>query len=306
MIAVVTNIDADHLGTLRAATSSGSSRSFVEFLHNLPFYGLAVLCSDDANARELIPQIGRPRRELWLRRARRRPRVRRRAAGAALAFQGAATERREPLTVELNLAGRAQRAQLARGDRRGTRSSRSPTRRSQRALGEFPGHRPPPAVLRRRRRRRPGASRSSTTTATTRPRSRRRLRGRARRWPGRRLVLVFQPHRYTRTRDLLDEFAQVLADVDALLVTEVYPAGEAPIAGADGKSLCRAVRARGRSSRSSRGARRAAGSARRDPARRRRRAHAWAPAASARPRRPCRERSPRARRSGCRNERVAA
>jgi UDP-N-acetylmuramate--alanine ligase len=65
-------------------------------------------------------------------------------------------------------------------------------------------------------------------------------------WPQRRLVLAFQPHRYTRTRDLLDEFADVLAEADVLVLTEVYPAGEAPIAGADGKSLARAVRARGR------------------------------------------------------------
>ena len=65
-------------------------------------------------------------------------------------------------------------------------------------------------------------------------------------WPGRRLVLVFQPHRYTRTRDLLDDFANVLAGVDVLLVTEVYAAGEAPIKGADGRAICRAVRSRGK------------------------------------------------------------
>jgi UDP-N-acetylmuramate--alanine ligase len=65
-------------------------------------------------------------------------------------------------------------------------------------------------------------------------------------WPQRRILLAFQPHRYSRTRDLLDDFARVLAGVDALIVTEVYPAGEAPIAGADGKALARAVRARGR------------------------------------------------------------
>jgi UDP-N-acetylmuramate--alanine ligase len=65
-------------------------------------------------------------------------------------------------------------------------------------------------------------------------------------WPDRRLVLAFQPHRYTRTRDLLDDFAQVLSGADALLVAEVYPAGEAPIAGADAKALCRAIRSRGR------------------------------------------------------------
>ena len=64
-------------------------------------------------------------------------------------------------------------------------------------------------------------------------------------WPGRRIVLVFEPHRFTRTRDLLDDFAQVLSTADALVVAEVYPAGEAPIPGADGKALCRAIRSRG-------------------------------------------------------------
>ena len=66
-------------------------------------------------------------------------------------------------------------------------------------------------------------------------------------WPDRRLVVVFQPHRYTRTRDLLDDFSQVLAEQDPLFVTEVYAAGEVPIGGADGRSLCRAIRARGQS-----------------------------------------------------------
>ena len=65
-------------------------------------------------------------------------------------------------------------------------------------------------------------------------------------WPERRILLVFQPHRYTRTRDLLDDFARVLSGVDALIVTEVYAAGEAPIAGADGKAICRAIRSHGR------------------------------------------------------------
>jgi UDP-N-acetylmuramate--alanine ligase len=65
-------------------------------------------------------------------------------------------------------------------------------------------------------------------------------------WSGRRIVLAFQPHRYTRTRDLLDDFARVLSNVDALIVTEVYAAGEAPIAGADGKAICRAIRSHGR------------------------------------------------------------
>ena len=76
-------------------------------------------------------------------------------------------------------------------------------------------------------------------------RDRRDLEAARQGWPGRRIVLAFQPHRYTRTRDLLDEFAQVLSGADALVVAEVYAAGEAPIAGADGKALCRAIRSRG-------------------------------------------------------------
>jgi UDP-N-acetylmuramate--alanine ligase len=64
-------------------------------------------------------------------------------------------------------------------------------------------------------------------------------------WPSRRLVLAFQPHRYSRTRDLLDDFGRTLSDCDVLLVTEVYPAGETPISGADGRAICRAVRTRG-------------------------------------------------------------
>jgi UDP-N-acetylmuramate--alanine ligase len=88
-----------------------------------------------------------------------------------------------------------------------------------------------------------GPSPSSTITAIT-PRKSRGLQA-LRGYAGRRLVLAFQPHRYTRTRDLIDDFAKVLSAADALLITEVYAAGEAPIAGADGRAICRAVRSRG-------------------------------------------------------------
>ena len=83
------------------------------------------------------------------------------------------------------------------------------------------------------------------TTAITRPRWRRRSRRLRQGYPGRRVVLAFQPHRYTRTRDLLDDFARVLRRPTCCCVTEVYAAGEAPIAGADGRAICRAVRSRG-------------------------------------------------------------
>ena len=115
----------------------------------------------------------------------------------------------------------------------------------QRALEEFQGVGRRFQIARRDRARQGHAQCWSTTTAIIRanspPCSRRRAAA------GReRLVVAFQPHRYTRTRDLLDDFANVLAEVDVLVLTEVYPAGEAPIAGADGRALARAVRARGK------------------------------------------------------------
>ena len=114
-------------------------------------------------------------------------------------------------------------------------------------------------------------------------------------WPDRRIVLVFQPHRYTRTRDLLDDFAKVLSEPDALVVAEVYAAGEPPIAGADAKSLCRAIRSRGRLDPvHARRARRAAAGARRHRPRRRCRADHGRRAASAPPRTSCRAGSPHA------------
>ncbi len=95
-------------------------------------------------------------------------------------------------------------------------------------------------------RRRAAASRWSTTTATTRPRWQPRSKPRAARFPGRRIVLAFQPHRFTRTRDLFEDFVKVLSTVDALLLAEVYPAGEQPIVAADGRALARAVRVAGK------------------------------------------------------------
>jgi UDP-N-acetylmuramate--alanine ligase len=243
MVAIVTNVDADHLGT-HGGDFEKLKGSFVEFLHNLPFYGLAVICDDDANARELIPQIARPYLTYGF------------AAGAdvrAVDVQRLAGRSkftvlrpggRPPLAVTLNLPGRhnvlnslaaiAVATELEIDDaaiQRALAGFQGIERRLQ-WLGDVDlgggrvtlvddyGHHP-------------------TEIAAT-------VEAVRQGWPDRRVVLVFQPHRYTRTRDLLDEFAQVLADADALVVAEVYPAGEAPIAGADGKSLCRAIRTRGR------------------------------------------------------------
>ena len=243
MIAIVTNVDADHLGT-HGGDFGKLKQSFVDFLHNLPFYGLAVICNDDLNARELIPDIARPYLTYGFDETAdvRAVEVERHAGQSKFTVlrPGGAN----PLPVTLNLPGRhnvlnalaviAVATELEIDDaaiQRALAGFQGIERRLQWiadvdcgagkvTIVDDYGHHP-------------------TEIAAT-------VEAARQGWPGRRVVLVFQPHRYTRTRDLFDEFAQVLADSDALIVAEVYPAGEAPIPGADGKALCRAIRTRGR------------------------------------------------------------
>ena len=242
MIAIVTNVDADHLGT-HGGDFAKLKESFVEFLHNLPFYGLAIVCIDDAEAAGLIPSIARPYLTYGFGEDADVRAVNVDRRGALSRFD-VLRPGREPLAVSLNLPGRhnvlnalaaiAVATELEVDDaaiQRALAGFQGIDRRLQ-WLGDVQvaagrvtlvddyGHHP-------------------TEVAAT-------LEAARQGWPDRRVVLVFQPHRYTRTRDLLDEFARVLSDADALVVAEVYPAGEAPIAGADAKSLCRAIRSRGR------------------------------------------------------------
>jgi UDP-N-acetylmuramate--alanine ligase len=243
MIAIVTNVDADHLGT-HGGDFGKLKQSFVEFLHNLPFYGLAVICNDDLNARELIPDIARPYLTYGFDETAdvRAVEVERHAGQSKFTVlrPGGAN----PLPVTLNLPGRhnvlnalaviAVATELEIDDAA-----------IQRALAGFQG------IERRLQWIADVDSRAGKITIVDdyghHPTEIAATVEAARQgWPDRRVVLVFQPHRYTRTRDLFDEFAQVLADSDALIVAEVYPAGEAPIPGADGKALCRAIRTRGR------------------------------------------------------------
>jgi len=239
----VTNVDADHLGT-HGGDFGKLKLSFVEFLHNLPFYGLAVICNDDANARDLIPQIARPYitygfDETADVRAVEIERLPGRSKFTVLRPNGA-----PPLPVTLNLPGRHNILNALAAISVATEVEID-DQAIQRALASFQG-------IERRLQWlgdiETGAGRVTlvddyghhpTEVAAT-------VEAARQGWPDRRVVLVFQPHRYSRTRDLLDEFAQVLADSDALVVAEVYPAGEAPIPGADGKALCRAIRSRGR------------------------------------------------------------
>jgi UDP-N-acetylmuramate--alanine ligase len=242
MMAVVTNIDNDHLGT-HGGDFQKLRHSFLEFLHNLPFHGLAVLCADDPELARLMPEVGRPISAYGFGedadfRAVNVQRDHHRTSFTALRKSYPSLD----VTVNLpglhnvlnSLAAIAVATDLGIEDaaiQRGLEGFQGIDRRLQ-VVGELPmaggdvtvvddyGHHP-------------------TEIAAT-------LDALRQAYAGRRILLVFQPHRFTRTRDLMDDFARVLADADTLLVTEVYAAGESHIEGADGRAICRAVRGRGK------------------------------------------------------------
>jgi|HigsolmetaAR202D_1030399.scaffolds.fasta_scaffold01612_2 UDP-N-acetylmuramate--alanine ligase len=242
MIAIVTNVDNDHLVT-HEGDFERLKQSFVEFLHNLPFYGLAVICADDPEAYGLLPRISRPVVTYGIEHEADVRAVNIVREGLKTRFD-VLRAGRPPLSITLNRPGthnvlnalaaiavatelevsdsaiQNALARFAGIDRRLQQNGDVQTPNGRVTLVDDYGHHP-------------------REIAAT-------LEAIRQGWPGRRIVLAFQPHRYTRTRDLLDDFANVLAGVDALLVTEVYAAGETPISGADGKAICRAVRSHGR------------------------------------------------------------
>jgi len=242
LLAVVTNIDNDHLGT-HDGDFNRLRQSFVDFLHNLPFYGLAVLCADDAEVRGILPRVGRPMVTYGIEEGADVRAVNLVRQGPQTSFEVLRPAHAKPLAITVNLPGRhnvqnslaavAVASELGIEDaaiQRALAKFQGVDRRLQ-YVGQLPvgsgkadviddyGHHP--TEIR------------ATLDAVRQA------------YPGRRIVLAFQPHRYTRTRDLLDDFAGVLSAADVLLVTEVYAAGEAPISGADGRAICRAVRSRG-------------------------------------------------------------
>jgi UDP-N-acetylmuramate--alanine ligase len=241
MISIVTNIDNDHLAT-HDGDFSRLKQSFVDFLHNLPFYGLAVLCADDAHVTSILEAVGRPFVTYGF-----GPEADIRAVdivrdGVRSRYQ-ALRQGREPLDITINLPGRHNVLNSLAAVAVATELDIADAA-IQRALAHFQG------IDRRLQQlgdlQWPGGralliddyGHHPTEVAAT-------LEAVRQGWPTRRLVLAFQPHRYSRTRDLLDDFARCLSECDVLLVTEVYAAGEAPIAGADGRAICRAVRTRG-------------------------------------------------------------
>jgi UDP-N-acetylmuramate--alanine ligase len=241
MIAIVTNIDNDHL----AAHDGDFSRlrqSFVDFLHNLPFYGLAVLCADDDCVRGILEAVGRPFVTYGFAEGSDIRAVNVVRDGLRSHYE-ALRAGHVPLPLTINLPGRhnvlnslaavAVATELGIADaaiQRALANFQGIDRRLQ-PLGEIAWNGGSASLL-------DDYGHHPTEVAAT-------LEAVRQGWPARRLVLVFQPHRYTRTRDLLDDFGRVLGGCDVLLVTEVYAAGETPIAGADGRAICRAVRSRG-------------------------------------------------------------
>jgi len=244
VISVVTNIDADHMETY-GHDFNRLKQTFVDFLNRLPFYGVAVVCQDDPNVREILPQVSKqvmryglsPEADIYAENIR--------AEGGRMVFEVVWREGGDRLPVTLNapgthnvlnaLAAIGVATELQVADAaivKALAEFKGVGRRFQRygevALpqgGRFTliddyGHHP--------------VEMAATLSAA---------RGA---FPGRRLVLAFQPHRYTRTRDCFESFVKVLSDVDALLLADVYAAGEAPIVAADARALARALRVAGK------------------------------------------------------------
>lgn len=241
MIAIVTNIDHDHMETYENSYAR-LQETFVEFLHHLPFYGLAVLCLDDEGVREIIPSLSKPMVTYGVHEDADFRAVNIRQEGMHTHFTVERRGNYDLLDVTLNmpgwhnmlnaLAAIAVATKLAVDDvaiQASLQAFKGIGRRFQ-LQGDLPfnngvitlvddyGHHP-------------------REIAAT-------LEALKQAWPTRRSIVIFQPHRYTRTRDLFEDFAQVLAGVDVLILMDIYPAGESVITGADGRSLSRAIRLR--------------------------------------------------------------
>ena len=243
LVAIVTNIDADHLENY-GGDFARVQAAFAEFLHRLPFYGLAVLCIDDAEVAALAADTSR---HIMTTDSPTHADVRAedvRQHGGCMHFTLCLPDgTRTP--IQLALPGRHNVQNALAAATVGWQLGVEPEAIA-RALQKFAGIGRRFNLLAQLRTAK-GATVQLVDDYGHHPKELEAVFAAARGgWPDKRLVVAFQPHRYSRTRDLLDDFAGVLSSVDALVLTEVYPAGEAPIAGADAKSLARAIRARGR------------------------------------------------------------
>ncbi len=252
VLAVVTNIDADHMETY-GHYFGRLRQAFLDFVQHLPFYGTAVLCVDDPNVREIMPAVTKPITTYGLSGSAQIRALNVKADAGRMRFNVVRSDARgtrlPDLEVMLNLAGTHNvlnsLAAIAVGMEVG-----APDAAIVRALAGFKG------VGRRFQRYGdialdPNAKAGGRYTLiddyghhpTEMAATLAAVRGA---FPGRRVVLAFQPHRYTRTRDCFEDFVKVLSTVEVLLLTEVYAAGEAPIVAADGRALARAVRVQGK------------------------------------------------------------
>ena len=243
LVAIVTNIDADHLENY-GGDFANVQAAFAEFLHRLPFYGLAVLCIDDP---EVTALAGNTSRHVITYGFAADADVRAedvRQDGGCMRFTLCLPDAtRTP--IELALPGRHNVQNALAAATVGWQLGIAPDTIAQ-ALQKFAGIGRRFNLLAQLRTAK-GATVQLVDDYGHHPKELEAVFAAARGgWPDKRLVVAFQPHRYSRTRDLFDDFAGVLSSVDALVLTEVYPAGEQPIAGADAKSLARAIRARGR------------------------------------------------------------
>ncbi|MEQ5874412.1 UDP-N-acetylmuramate--L-alanine ligase [Pseudoalteromonas sp. NFXS39] len=242
MVSVITNVEEDHMDTYGGSLEKMKD-TYVDFIHNLPFYGLAVVCIDSEVAAELIPRFGRPV-ITYGESAEADYRMADFSQTANTCSFNVVNKQGESLAVTLNMPGKhnalnataaiavakdqnianhAILEALTKFEGVGRRFQHYGTFENERGnvmLVDDYGHHP---------------SEVAATIAAVREG-----------WPDKRLVMVYQPHRYSRTRDLYEDFVKVLADVDQLLLLDVYSAGEEPIVGADSKSLCRSLRQRGK------------------------------------------------------------
>lgn len=241
MVSVVTNIEADHMDTY-GGDFEKMKDTYVEFIHNLPFYGLAVVCSDSDVINELIPRFGRPVITYGLNGEADYRLCEFKQTSGSSTFN-VVTKQGHSLNVTLNMPGLhnalnataaiavakdhdiadhailSALAKFAGVGRRFQHYGTFTTEKGDVMLVDDYGHHP---------------SEVAATVQAARAG-----------WPDKRLVMIYQPHRFSRTRDLYEDFVKVLAEVDQLILLDVYSAGEAPIVGADSKSLCRSLRKRG-------------------------------------------------------------
>ncbi|NRA20838.1 MAG: UDP-N-acetylmuramate--L-alanine ligase [Oceanospirillaceae bacterium] len=242
MVAIVTNIDADHMDTY-GGDFNVLKQTFVDFLHNLPFYGLAVLCTDDAVVAEIRERVNRPMITYGLEEGADYRAVEVSQQGMHTHFTVLRPDQHQDLQVTVNMPGNHNvlnaLAAIAVATDEGidddsiTKALKgfSGVARRFQVLDDL-------AVV--------GGSVMLVDDYGHHPREIQVTIEAVRKgWPGRRIVMINQPHRYTRTRDLYEDYVQVLSEVDSLLLLEVYGAGEEPIASADSRSLCRSIRQRG-------------------------------------------------------------